>query len=344
MRKKYRWLGVILAAVLLTGCGGDSGDYSKYVALGDYKDLSAELKVAEVTDEELAEYEQQQLDEYVTYEDVSGPVKEDQLVQMSLLATAGDETVYDFSEEGYELIVGDKDFGEEVDAALLGTNIGDELDFSVDYGDDFEDIMLCGKEIDFHIEIQNISDVVYPELTNEFVKESFGEESVETWRETLRQELVSEHQAEAAESLRDDLVQQVVDGSEISGYPRELYTQKSEEIKAGYQEYADMLGCSLDDVYEMLGMDQEARKQECLTATNQTMVLALIREQENLTLSDEEFQELLQEYAKENDYATVDELLADYEEEDLRQYFLDELTKDFLEEHAQISDADVAFL
>lgn len=337
MSEKYRWLGVVLATVLLTGCGGDSSDYSNYVTLGEYKNLSADLVVTKVTDEELREYENDQLDEYVSYEDVSGPVKEGQLVQMSLIAKEGDEAVYDFSEDGYELIVGDQDFGEAVDAALIGTEIGDVLDFSVTYDDEFEDVMLCGKEIDFHIEIQNISDVVYPELTNEFIKENFGEESVDAWQETLAQELQSEHQAEATENLRNDLVQQVVDGSKISGYPKDLYAQKSQEIESGYQGYADMLGCSLNDVYEMFDLDEEARKQECLTATNQTMVLALIREQEHMTLSDEELQEKLQEFAEENDYDTAEELLSDYDEEDLKQYFLDELTKDFLEEHAQIS-------
>ena len=47
-------------------------------------------------------------------------------------------------------------------------------------------------------------------------------------------------------------------------------------------------------------------------------------------------QEKLKEYAKENDYDSVENLLSDYEEEDLRQYFLNEMTLDFLEDHANI--------
>ena len=53
MRKIYQLSGVIAAAVLLAGCGADNGDYSKYVTLGDYKNLSAELVVEKVTDEEV---------------------------------------------------------------------------------------------------------------------------------------------------------------------------------------------------------------------------------------------------------------------------------------------------
>lgn len=337
MRKTYRLLGVIAAAALLAGCGGDNGDYSKYVTLGDYKNMSVDLVVEEVTDEELDEYQEEQLDEYVTYEEADGPVKEGQLVQVSLLAEVDDEAVYDFTEDSYDLIIGQQDFGAEVDDALLGGVVGDEFDFTVSYDEDFGDAMLCGKEVDYHIEILGVSDVIYPELTDEFVKENYGEQSVEDWRETLAEELKSDHQAEAEDNLRTNLVQQAVDDAQITGYPKELYKQKCEEIQSDYQSYADMFGCSVDEIYEMFELDEEGREQEYLDATYQTMVLAMIRQQENMNLSDEQLQEKLEEFAQDNEYSSVDELLADYDKENLRQYFLDEMTVDFLEEHANIT-------
>lgn len=338
MSKRNRgnfFLGLIAAAMLLTGCGSSS-DYSRYVTLGDYKHLSAELAVEKVTDEELEEYEREQLGLYTSYEDADGPVEEGQLLQVSLLAKDGDETVYDFAEDGYELTIGQKEFGEEVDEELTGKMAGDVLDFSVSYDEDFDDAMLCGKNITYHIEIQSISDVIYPELTDEFVKEEFGEQSVEAWRDTLMQEIVSTHQADATEEMRDDLEQQAIDGSQISGYPKELYKKKREAVQSDYQSYASMFGCSLDEVYEMLGVDEEGVEKEYLNETYRTMVLSMIRQQENITLSDEQMQEKLEEYAQENEYDTVEELLADFDEEDLREYFLNEMTVDFLEDHADI--------
>lgn len=336
MSKKYRFLSLIAAVALLAGCGSNSGDYSKYVTLGDYKNLSAELVVAKVTDEELEKYEKEQLDLYATYEDADGPVKEGQTVQVSLVAKERDKIVYDFAEDSYEMMIGEQDFGEEVDDALMGGKVGDVLDFSVSYDDDFGDVMLCGKEISYHIEIQSISDVIYPELTNEFVKEEFGEQSVEAWRDTLKEELSAEHQSEAREEMRDSLEQQAVEGSQISGYPKDLYKQKREAIQSDYQSYANMFGCSIDEVYEMLEVDEAELEKEYLDETYRTMVLSMIRQQENITLSDEQMQEKLEEYAQENEYDTVEDLLADCDEEDLREYFLNELTLDFLEEHADI--------
>lgn len=334
MSKRCLFLSLIAAVALLAGCG--SNDYSRYVTLGDYKNLSAELAVTRVTDEELAEYEKEQLGLYTSYEDADGPVKEGQLVNVSLLAKDGDEVVYDFTEDGYELTIGQKEFGAKVDEALTGGMPGDVLDFSVSYDENFEDAALYGKDISYHMEIQSISDVIYPELTDEFVKKEFGEQSVETWRDTLMQELRATHQAEATEELRDNLEQQAVDGSQISGYPKDLYKKKREAVQSDYQSYANMFGCSLDEVYEMLAVDETALEQEYLDETYRTMVLSLIRQQENIALSDEQMQEKLKEYAQENEYDTVEELLADYDEDDLREYFLNELTLDFLEEHADI--------
>lgn len=337
MNRKYQLLGVTAAAVLLVGCGSNS-DYSKYVKLGDYKGLDVELKVEDVTDEEAAEYEEEQLADYVSYEEVEGPIKEGQLVQVSLLAKDGSETVYDFSDEdGYEMVIGKEDFGAEVDDALLGGMVGDVLDLSVSYGDEVEDAMLCNRDISYHIEIEKISDVIYPELTNEFVKETFGEMSVEAWRDTLREELQSQHQSDATEQLRSDLVQKVIDGSHISGYPKKLYNQKKQEIEESYQSYADMFGCSLEEIYEMFEIDKETLGQECLNETYRTMVLAMIRQQENITLPEDELQKKLESFAEENEYSSVDELLTEYTKESLETYFLEEMTVDLLEENANIS-------
>ena len=49
MKKTCRLLPLLGAVLLLAGCGGDSGDYSKYVTLGDYQNLSVTKTVEKVT-------------------------------------------------------------------------------------------------------------------------------------------------------------------------------------------------------------------------------------------------------------------------------------------------------
>lgn len=338
MKINYRLVPLLAVVLLLPGCGSDNGDYSKYVTLGDYTGLQVTKTVEKVTEEAVTESEQEQMDEYADYQEVDGPVEEGQLVNVSLLAKNGDDVVYDFSDDGYDLTVGEGEFGEEVDKALIGAALSDELDLEVTYGEDFTDAMLCGKEISYHIVVNTISDIIYPELTDEFVKETFGYETVEEWRQSIRDELQQTNEQDAEETMRDDLVQAAVDACEISGYPKALYKQKKLEVESGYQSYADMFNCSLDEVYDMLGMDEQSREQEYIDAVNEAMVLAEIRKNENLTLSDDQLQQKMEQYAQENEYDSVTDLLTDYDEDSLKEYFLNEYTIDYLEEHASITE------
>lgn len=338
MKINYRLLPLLGAMLLLTGCGSDSGDYSKYVTLGNYEGLQVTKTVEAVTPESEAEAEKEQMNEYAEYKEVDGPVENGQLVNISLLAKNGDEVVYDFSEDGYDLTVGEGEFGTQVDEALIGAVAADELDLEVTYDDDFEDAMLSGKQISYHIVVNTISDVIYPELTDEFVKEKFGYSTVEEWRQSITDDLQQTNEQDAEETMRDDLVQAAVDACEISGYPKALYKQKKQELEENYQSYADMFNCSLDDVYEMLDADEQSREQECIDAVNETMVLSEIQKKENLTLSDDQIQQRMEDYAQENEYDSVSDLLADYDEDSLKEYFLNEYTIDFLEEHASITE------
>lgn len=330
---------VFAAALLLYGCGDDA-DYSKYVTLGEYKGLSADYHVEPVSDEELAELEQENLDAYVSFEVKDAPVAEGDMAEVLLTAESDGEMLYDFSDSGYEMVVGDEEFDVEVDEKLIGAKAGDVLDFTVTHTNEFTDMVLSGKTVDYHIEVVSVSNVVEPELTDAFVQEHFSADSVEEWHEQQRAQLMEEHEAEAREQMRSDLVQAAVDASQISGYPKALYEQKKQDIDNSYQNYMDMLNvdASVEEVYEMLGTNAKEVKQEYIDETNRTMVLTLIREQEGITLSESELEKKLEAYAKEDEYDTVEELLSDYDEEGLRNYFLDEMTVDFLEKHANITE------
>ncbi len=332
-------LGIAIAAVALMGCGSEEADYSKYVTLGDYKNITVTKQVEEVTEESLAAYEKEQLADYAEYEEVEGPIENGQSVDVSLLAKAGEEIVYDFSEEGYELMIGEAEFGTQVDEQLLGKNLEDTLDFDVSYETGFEDSLLAGRAITYHIEINSISKVIYPELTDTFVQENMDADSVADWESSLRSELQETNEEEAEETYRANLVQAAVDTCEIEGYPKSLYEQKKEETEAGYQSYADMFDITAEELYETIGIGEEEREQEYIDAVNETMVLAEIRKAEGLTLSDEKLQKLKADMAEEYEYDSVEELCEDYGEDDLQTYFLDEATIDFLEKCAQASES-----
>ena len=332
--KKHAIMLCAGALAMLTACG-DTSDYSKYVTLGSLEHLQKNLTVETVDEQSMADAKEEALADYTEYEDATGRIKEGQMADVSIVVTSDGEELYDFSDEPYEMTVGKEEFGAEFDTYLIGKEAGDAIDIEVSYDSSFDDGVLCGKTVEIKGSVAGIKDVVMPEVDDAFVKENFGFSTVQEWEEQLRADIEEQKQQEAQEMMREDLLQQAIDASDISGYPKNLYKQKLQEVKDGYQSYADMFGCDVSEVYDTFGLTEEDIEKEALDNVEMTMVVSMIAQKEDLMLTDEELQQKKEEYAAEQEYDSVEDLLEDYEEAGLEEYFLQEKVKDYLESVAQ---------
>lgn len=334
---KTKKLAIMLCAgalAMLTACG-DTSDYSKYVTLGSLENLQKNLTMEAVDEQSLADAREEALADYVEYQGATGKIKEGQMVEVSILVTSDGEELYDFSDEPYEMTVGKEEFGAEFDAYLIGKETGDAIDIEVSYDSSFEDGVLCGKTVRIEGSVAGINDVVKPVLDDTFVKENFGFSSVEEWEEQLESDLEEQREQEAREEMREDLLQQVIDASDITGYPKDLYKQKLQEVRDGYKSYADMFGCDVSEIYDTFGLTEEDIAKEAQDSVELTMIVSMIAQKEDLMLTAEEIQQKKEEYAAEQEYDSVEELMEDYEEAGLEEYFLQEKVKDYLESVAQ---------
>ena len=332
--KKHAIMLCAGALAMLTACG-DTSDYSKYVTLGSLEHLQKNLTVETVDEQSMADAKEEALADYTEYEDATGRIKEGQMADVSIVVTSDGEELYDFSDEPYEMTVGKEEFGAEFDTYLIGKEAGDAIDIEVSYDSSFDDGVLCGKTVEIKGSVAGIKDVVMPEVDDAFVKENFGFSTVQEWEEQLRADIEEQKQQEAQEMMREDLLQQAIDASDISGYPKNLYKQKLQEVKDGYQSYADMFGCDVSEVYDTFGLTEEDIEKEALDNVEMTMVVSMIAQKEDLMLTDDELQQKKEAYAAEQEYDSVEDLLEDYEEAGLEEYFLQEKVKDYLESVAQ---------
>lgn len=332
--KKHAIMLCAGALAMLTACG-DTSDYSKYVTLGSLEHLQKNLTVETVDEQSMADAKEEALADYTEYEDATGRIKEGQMADVSIVVTSDGEELYDFSDEPYEMTVGKEEFGAEFDTYLIGKEAGDAIDIEVSYDSSFDDGVLCGKTVEIKGSVAGIKDVVMPEVDDAFVKENFGFSTVQEWEEQLRADIEEQKQQEAQEMMREDLLQQAIDASDISGYPKNLYKQKLQEVKDGYQSYADMFGCDVSEVYDTFGLTEEDIEKEALDNVEMTMVVSMIAQKEDLMLTDDELQQKKEAYAAEQEYDSVEDLLEDYEETGLEEYFLQEKVKDYLESVAQ---------
>ena len=140
MKKRNYILTVILAAaVLVTGCGeksdkkaesaadqnstGDVLDFDaeEYVKLGDYKGLDVTYpSVQEITDQDVEQYIQEQLEENIEYKEVDRASKEGDTVNIDYTGTINGEEFEGGSDTEYDLELGSQDFLPEFEESLVG--------------------------------------------------------------------------------------------------------------------------------------------------------------------------------------------------------------------------------
>jgi trigger factor len=350
-------LSLALALTSFSGCGKttDSDGYistgnepladavytNDKVSLAAYTGLSAEKNVYTVTDEELADTISETLQEYADYPEVDRASQTGDWIYADFTATVDGETDYD--EEDYYFVVGEKEFGEEFDEKLTGVSAGDELAFSIQYDEDYDDEYWAGQTVDFTLTINEVDEQVMPDCTDEFVQENLGYDNYDAFVEGTRASLEESYESESLSELEENLLQQVIDASVVLQYTQEDYDNAYADVEAFYSSYAELLDVEMDEIYDTFGVDDEDLESDAMDMLARNLVIAAIQENEGLSLSDEDFEDGVTYYMEANDYDDRDEFLSDYGEDAIRSQLLEDAVLDLLVENANITEVETDY-
>ena len=350
--KKQRTGAIVLASVMLlsmTGCGNSKANaYNKYVELGEYKGIEYTKTVAEVTNENI----QEKLDSFVSglsnSEDITGRAVEDgDIANIDFVGTMDGKEFEGGSGEGYDLTIGSDTFIEGFESGLIGHNIGEEVSLDLTFPDDYNSEDLAGKDVNFKVKINSISVENTPELTDALVKENTDYDTIDAYKESIREELETSNEESAEQQAKSDIFNKVVENSKISGYDeaevKQLVDDEFNNFKQTAQTY-ESYGYSYEDVLAANGYETEDELKEGITEyvknyLNQKMVLYCIADKEGIKVTSEETDKKVQEYMDTYQVETKEEVY-DYLGDD---YFevaiLSEKVIEFLKENAVLVDS-----
>lgn len=353
--KKQRTGAIVLAGVMLlsmTGCGNSKANaYSKYVELGEYKGIEYTKTVAEVTDEDI----QDELDSFVsglseTEEITDRAVENGDIANIDFVGTMDGEEFEGGSGEEYDLTIGSNTFIEGFESGLIGHNIGEEVSLDLTFPEDYNSEDLAGKDVNFKVTINSISVKNTPELTDALVKENTDYDTIDAYKDSIREELETSNKESAEQQAKSDIFNKVVENSKINGYDedevKQLVDDEFDNFKQTAQTY-ESYGYSYEDVLAANGYETEDELKEGITEyvknyLNQKMVLYCIADKEGIKVTSEETDKKVQEYMDTYQVETKEEVY-DYLGDD---YFevaiLSEKVIDFLVENAVLVDSTEA--
>lgn len=350
--KNKKFLGRTIAAMLsitmvmgMAGCGKSdkaSKNAADNVTLGDYKNLEVNLTVSTITDEDVQEEIDSQLQENATNEEITDrtTVQEADIVNITMTATIDGKDFEDGNVDEYDYTLGENEYGEEFDKGLIGKNKGDDFELTVTLPDDYSDETNAGKQAVFKIKINKIVKEVIPEFNDEFVKTvSEDYQTAEDYRKYVKEDLQATADDDNESSAKEDLMAQAVENAEVSGTSDDLYNLYYNQMTNDYTSYAQQWGMSLNDfLSSFMGMDEEGFKDYVLDQVYDMQVAIAIAKAEKLEVSDDEYKKNLSKYAEDYGWESEDEL----EEAYTKEYLKNNMTRDkvltFLFENAKVTE------
>lgn len=261
------------------------------VTLGEYKGIEVEKAAAEVTDEDIdAELKkvQDQNSRLITVED--RPVED------------GDETVIDFEGfvdgtafeggkgEDYPLTIGSHSFIDTFEEQLVGKNIGEECEVNVTFPAEYHAAELAGKPAVFKVTVKEIKRKELPELNDEFAGEVSEFETLEEYKNDIKDKLLLKKQKDAATENENRVVEKVVENASMD-IPEPMVDSQVNNMINDYARRMQSQGLSLEQYMQFTGMTIENLKEQmrpqALKRIQTRLVLEEVVKAENIQVSDE---------------------------------------------------------
>lgn len=264
-----------------------------------YKGLEIEKKSTEVTEElinEEIEKVRERNSRMVTVEDRA--------------AENGDTAVIDFEgfvdgeafeggkAENYSLMLGSGNFIPGFEEQVVGHKAGEEFTISVKFPDEYQAEELKGKDAEFKINLHEVKAKELPEVDDEFVQDVSDKETLDEYKEELKETVGKRLKDEAEKDVDDRIADKLVDLLE-GEIPEAMYDNQTNDMVRDFEMRLRSQGMDMQTYMQYMGMDVDALKdmyrKDAEKRVKLRLALQTIADKENVEVTEADLED---EYSK----------------------------------------------
>lgn len=228
------------------------------IEIKDYKGIEVEKKSTEVTDEMIDEEidrVRERNSRMITVEDRA--------------AENGDTAVIDFEgfcdgeafeggkAEEYNLELGSGNFIPGFEEQIVGHNTGDEFTIDVKFPEEYQAENLKGKDAQFKIKLHEIKTKELPEVDDDFVKDVSEKDTVEEYREELKEEIAKRLESESERDLDDKLTNAIIEKVE-GEIPEQMFENEAKQMIREMDMRLRQQGMDMNTYLKYTGMEPDS--------------------------------------------------------------------------------------
>ena len=266
--------------------------------------VKPEVKISAYTGMKIRQYAYNVTDEEVEAEVTRVQERNARKVEVTDRAAVNGDTVnIDFSgavdgvkfdggeAEGFDLTLGSGQFIPGFEDQVVGMNIGETKDINVTFPENYQAENLKGKAAVFTVKVNAISGKELPEVTDEFIKEATGSETVEEYKAKAKERLTQQAERRANDATENSILEAIAANTEVE-IPQAMLDREVDSLVQKFeyqlmyqglklQDYLDFMKVTLADFRK--NYEEQAKK----NVLNQLIISHLIKA-ENVEATDEE--------------------------------------------------------
>ena len=202
--------------------------------------------------------------------------------------------------EGFDLTLGSGQFIPGFEDQVVGMNIGETKDVNVTFPENYQAENLKGKAAVFTVKVNKIQGKELPELTDEFIKEATGSETIADYKAKAKERLTAQAERRANDATENSILEAIAANTEVE-IPQAMLEREIDGLVQKFeyqlmyqglklQDYLDFLKVSLADFRK--NYEEQAKK----NVLNQLIISHLIKT-EKVEATDEEVEAKVAEQA-----------------------------------------------
>jgi trigger factor len=262
---------------------------------GDLGTLSATRPPTAVTDEAVEQMLQRLRERAAKFEPVEGrSISDGDTAVLDIdRQDAGKETD---RHENVSVEIGGAANPPGFDANLTGLNVGDDKTFTIHFPADYAVQEMADTDVTYTVKVKEVRRKVLPELDDEFAKDLGAFDSLAALRDRVRSDLEEEAQDGAKREVRSAVLKQLSERVTFdlptSLVEREIDRRLEEFVRQLMQQNVDPRQAGID-----WSQFREAQRDPARAAVASALVLDEIARRENITVSAEEVDKEIEQFA-----------------------------------------------
>lgn len=277
------------------------------ITIEGYKGIEFEKKSTEVTEDHINDEIEKVRDRnsrMVTVE--NRPAENGDVVVIDFEGFVDGEAFDGGKAENYNLKLGAGQFIPGFEEQICGHSTDEEFSINVKFPDDYQAEDLAGKDAEFKIKLHEIKTKELPEVNDDFVKDVSEKETLEEYKEELKETIGKRLIEEADKHKENQLVEKLIElvQGEI---PEAMYDNMVRDMIREFDMRLRSQGMDMETYLRYVGMDrkglEDMYRPEAEKRVKIRLALEKIAELENIQVDDEaleaEYNKLAENYKME---------------------------------------------